>query len=301
MTKPSTNSIANWYGINRLLAKSIALQLGKLSWVGVPFMGGAPELQFIKARTCVANDLHRHVINLARVIQDETLCKALHDLINRTVYHEDALAMAQERCRLMESDYAVERPAEYAGLFAAEPAPRTARRDYTPNLLWAYEYFLCTWMTRGGKSGTTNEFKQGMSFRWNAGGGDSCGRFRSAAESLDAWQQILRPWTFLACDAFAFLDECNDQAGHGIYCDAPWPAQGDRYRHRFDEAMQRRLARKLATFTQTRVVVRFGDCALIRGLYRGWTVVEQSSRDQANADLPELLLVNGPAYGGGET
>jgi hypothetical protein len=295
MVKPTTNSIANWFGINRMLASSVATQLGTPEWVGVPCMGGAPELQFIKARTCMAADLHRHLINLARVIRDEELNTDLMRRLDATLFHEDELRQAQDRCRVREASL----PGgvfDGSGLFASDQPSQTTE---APDVAWAYDYFLCTWMAPGGRSGTRGEFRQSMSVRWDAGGGDSCGRFRSAAESLQAWSKILRPWTFLTLDIFDFLSKAKDQPGHALYIDTPWPDDGDDYKHAFTYATHRRLAALLSRYREARIVVRFGDHPLIHEIYADWTWIRQASRDQANESVDEVLLVNGPAYGGG--
>lgn len=64
-------AVAPWFGSARSLQRRPAEELGVLEWCGVPFAGGMPELQFIQTRGGVANDLHRHVINLARAIRNQ--------------------------------------------------------------------------------------------------------------------------------------------------------------------------------------------------------------------------------------
>lgn len=77
----------------------------------------------------------------------------------------------------------------------------------------------------------------------------------------------MRRCEFVRMDAFEFLEKCKDTRETGIYVDAPWPDDGDRYKHKFSEGDQRRLAAKLARFERARVVIRFGDHPLIRELY----------------------------------
>jgi DNA-directed RNA polymerase specialized sigma24 family protein len=130
--------------------------------------------------------------------------------------------------------------------------------------------------------------------RWDAGGGDSCVRFRSATESLREWQSILARCTFTCMDAFHFLDQVKDADGHGLYCDPPWPTDRFAYKHKFTEKDQRRLASKLSTYQKTKVVLRYGDHPLIRELYQPphWTWREVTGRMQTNEAKREVLLMN---------
>lgn len=63
--------LAPWFGSNRMLAHEVGRALSGCEWVGIPFAGGMAELPQIRARTIVANDLHKHIINLAEVVADE--------------------------------------------------------------------------------------------------------------------------------------------------------------------------------------------------------------------------------------
>lgn len=280
-----TAAIAQWYGANRMHAVTAGQQMGPCAWVGVPFMGGASELPFFDTRAGVANDKHRHVINLARVIADPTLKIALASRLARLLFHPDELRDAQAACLKRQ---APQRP----GLFGGDtPEPDTA-----PDLDWAVDYFVCSWMGRGAGCGTKGEFRGGLSMRWTSNGGDSAIRFRSATDSLDAWHRALLPWNFTILDAFDFLGNCKDLPDHGVFCDAPWVLEGDSYTYTFDEGQHRRLAEVLGGFEEARVVVRYGDCPLVRELYPEgeWTWVRQTTRGQANNAVHEVLLLNGP-------
>ncbi len=162
---------------------------------------------------------------------------------------------------------------------------------------WAVNFFIAVWMGRNGKAGTDSEFKGGMSVRWDAGGGDSCGRFRSAVRSLAGWRSVLRRCTFQVLDVFAFLTKCQDKDGHGIYCDPPFPGPGDDYRHKFTDTQHRELACQLAAFKHARVVCRFYDHPLVRELYPEgpWTWRRLTGRDQVNQTKTEVLIINGPS------
>lgn len=267
-------ALAQWFGGNRMLAESVGRALGRLRWCGVPFAGGCPELAHIRTAAGVANDLHRHVINLARVVRDDALIEQLALRLDDLLFHPDEFAEAQRRCREREQH---------------------DRFGDTPDVQWAVDYFAACWMGRGGHAGKQREFDQMLSLRWTSTGGDSAVRFRSAIQSLRDWHRALRNWSFTCLDAFEFLDNVRDADGHGLYVDAPWPDAGDEYRHAFTDEQQARLAEALAEFTRTRVVVRYGDHPLIRELYppQRWTWLGQTSRNQRNGEIAEVLIVNG--------
>jgi site-specific DNA-adenine methylase len=281
----TTSALAGWFGSNRTLAATVGARMGRVEWAGVPFCGGCCELPHIRCRSGLAADLHRHLINLARVVRAPVFKEDLVCRLDATLFHPDELVAAQRRCLAREASFE-----SAGGLFAGDRRP--AAED--PDVGWAFDYFVCCWMGRGGQAGTAAEFRQGLSVRWNANGGDSCTRFRSAAASLDWWCDALRAWNFVTLDVFAFLERATDTPGHGIYCDPPWIGPGDAYRHRFTEADQRRLARVLGAYTHARLVVRHGDHPLIRELYPPprWTWIEQTSRSQANTDVAEVLILN---------
>lgn len=268
------NALAQWYGGNRMLAQRVGAALGRLRWCGVPFAGGCPELLHIRTAVGVANDLHRHVINLARVVRDDARVEQLVRRLDGLLFHPDELAEAQQRCRDRE---------------------QSAQIGDAPDVAWAADYFATCWMGRGGHAGKRGEFDQRLSLRWTSSGGDSAVRFRSAIESLRGWHRALRRWTFTCLDAFEFIDKVRDAEGHGLYVDAPWPDAGEEYQHGFTSEQQLRLAEALARFTRTRVVVRYGDHPLIRELYPEprWTWREQTSRNQRNGAVVEVLIING--------
>lgn len=236
------------------------------------------EIPAIGARTLLVNDLHRHVINLARVVRDDTLRPRLIRGLRRKLFHPDELSAAQALCR------------------EAEPGE-------APDLALAEAYFVCSWMGRSSKAGIDDEFNGGPALRWNASGGDSAVRYWSALRSLSAWVATLRRCTFETTDAFDFLVRCEDRRGHGVYADPPFPGAGRRYRHNAGQtdAEERdwhaRLRDALARFEHTRVLCRFYDVPFIRELYPEgrWAWQHLQGRTQANATAAEVLLVNGAA------
>lgn len=268
------NALAQWFGGNRMLAQSVGRALGRLRWCGVPFAGGCPELPHIQTAAGVANDLHRHVINLAHVVRDDDLVEQFVNRLDGVLFHPDELARAQRQCRERE---------------------QRGHVGDAPDIGWAADYFAACWMGRGGQAGKRGEFDQTLSLRWTSTGGDSAVRFRSAIESLRDWHRELRNWSFTCIDAFEFIAKVRDADGHGLFVDAPWPDAGDDYRHAFTREQQAQLAEALTRFARTQVVVRYGDHPLIRELYPPprWTWLDQASRNQRNGDVAEVLIVNG--------
>lgn len=280
MDAPTQTAIAPWFGSNRTLAANVGAALTGCRWVGVGFAGGMSELLHIRASTVVVNDLHAHVLNLAATIADDRLAPELVDRLGRLPYHPDVLRAAQARC--------VEREAAAGeNWFGGDGAVCDPDPD------WALDYFVCAWMSRAGSAGTKGEFAGTFSVRWDAGGGDSATRFRNAASGLAAWSGVMRCCNFVRMDVLKFLAAVKDEAEHGVYCDPPFPEVGDGYKYAFDEADQRRLAKKLAGFKRCRVVVRFYDHPLIRELYPEpkWTWSHFEGRKQTNETAGEEVLL----------
>lgn len=204
-------------------------------------------------------------------------------LLSAVLFHPDELVHAQRRC--------IEREKEFEEtLFGEARTPSD-----TPDAKWGADYFMAAWMGRGGHAGKGTEFGQGLALRYTSSGGDSAKRFQSAIESLDAWALALRKWSFDCCSAFDLLEDVCDMPGHGLYLDPPWPELGHEYSHRFTEAQHIRLRDVLASFTNVRIVLRYGDHPLIRDLYAGdaWRFLGNETRNQRNNDVSEVLIVRG--------
>jgi DNA adenine methylase len=276
---PAINALLPYFGSARLVAPQIGRALDGCTWVGVPFLGGGPELAHMTARTIVANDLHRGVVNLARVAADPNLGAILRRDLKALPFHADVLAGAQARCR------------GHHAAFDGGPWPDFDGKPWL-DYDFARDYFVCCWMGRSGQAGTPKEFSGGLPVRWDANGGDSAVRYRSAVASLRDWRRVLARVNFTCMDAFDFLAKCHDRPGHGIYCDPPWPDDGDEYTHRFDEAHHRRLAATLSAYREARVVCRFGDHSLVRELYpeSAWRWATLDGRTSANKAKAEVLL-----------
>ena len=266
-------AIAPWFGSNRMLASRFCRELDGCNWVGVPFAGGMSELAYIHARTIVVNDIHRHVINLARVVAEPELRTPMLRELSRKPFHPDELDAAQERCK------------------ACTPGD-------APDIEAATDYFVCVWMGRSHIAGGNDEFHGRTSTRWNASGGDSVVRYRSAIKGMVAWSRIMRRCTFRTDEAIEeFLPRCEDTVGHGLYCDPPFPGPGARYKHTLTIEQHESLADVLSRFKSTRVVCRFYDHPLVRRLYPSgvWQWHSLTGRTQANTVGAEVLLINGPS------
>lgn len=294
---PKIGCIANWFGTDRTIAPEAGRQLGKLDWCGIPFCGGLGVVQHITARTILANDLHRHVINLARVVADPTLKELMAARLAAMPFHPDTLLEAQQYCKLKDAPKVVlfdfSEPHEYE----------------VDGVEWAAAYFVTSWMSRAGSSGRADEFTAKQSIRYTAGGGDSNTRYRNAIASLDAWQVQLARCNFTVGDGFEFIErviqadrkpEQHKSERRGLYLDPPFPGLGARYTHQLtaDDQQtfngQRRLARMLDQIKTYKICVRYYDHPLIRELYPEgkWTYLRPNSKTQTNKEVAELLLVN---------
>ncbi len=266
MSKSEPRKVVPWFGSNTKLAEDVAQLLGPLRWCGVPFVGGASELKFIKTKIGVANDLHYMVINLFNVIRDPVKVEQLLDKLADRVYHVDELEEAQEACR--------------QNTRGADPIEA------------AVNYFVASWMSRKGQAGTSKELQNGFASRWSSDGGDPVMEYNNAVAALRFWTEHFRQWAFLSMDAFAFLAKVKDQEHHGLYIDAPWPGIGGSYLCKFTEDEHILLSSVLNSYQHIRIVVRFGDHPLIRKLYPVdvWKWHEFESRTQSRAVVQDILL-----------
>lgn len=118
----------------------------------------------------------------------------------------------------------------------------------------------------------------------------------------------MREVSILSMDAFELVERIEDAAGVVIYVDPPYLVKGAKYLHDFKASDHQRLATALGRFTKTRVVVSYYAHPDLEGLYPGWTVrncsmtkslVSAGMRDKRGVvEAPEVLLINGPSYGG---
>ncbi len=290
---PDVTGLASWFGSNRMLAVNVGIELARCKHVTVPFAGSMTELLHIGARSLVVADVHRHLMHLASVVADRRACLELYKTLKRLPFHPDVLAEAQARCLSREAAWQ-----NYAGgLFA--PPPIDLEVEVDDRVQWAVDYFVTSWMGHGGRSGTPGEFRGCLSVRYDAGGGDSNRRFRSAAHSLLQWNRFVEGrCTFQTLDFRELLSKGSDKADRGFYADPPFVEEGGGYKHPFTLADHRALAGQLNAYKRARCVVRYYANPLLDELYPRdrWTRREFSGRDQHNATgKPELLLINGPS------
>jgi DNA adenine methylase len=278
------SALAPWYGSKRTLAPRIVVELGPHRVYWEPFCGSCAVL-FCKDRATyeTVNDLHKDLINLARVVQDPEKSLELYARVKRTLFHEDMLPMAKERLG-SECD------------------------AFCPNVERAYLYLVFSWMGLNGVSGTPLSRTGTFAVRYSGKGGNGATRWASVGESIPDWHDRLVGVQILSRDAFGIIPQIDDADGTAVYIDPPYLTKGSRYVHDFVPADHARLAEQLRRFKRARVVVSYYDHPSLVDLYRGWTVahcavaksmVNSGKRDQGGrTEAPEVLLLNGPALGG---
>lgn len=277
-------AIAPWFGSKRTLAPRIVSELGDHRAYWEPFCGSMAVLFAKETSTFeTVNDLNGDLINLAHVVQDETLSVELYARLSRTLMHESLHREAAERWR--------ERG--YAGIIEE------------PSVDHAADYFLCSWLGRNGVAGTES-YNQGFCVRYTKNGGHGATRFISAIESIPAWFHRLRNVTILQRNGIELCEKIEDDAGVVIYADPPYLVKGAKYIHDFDWLAHRKLATALRRFKKTRVVVSYYAHPDLAAMYPDWTVVDcamtkslvsQGQRDSTNkAIAPEVLLINGESF-----
>lgn len=279
------NALAPWFGGKRTLAPTIIEELGKHSAYWEPMCGSMAVL--LAKEPCsmeTVNDLHGELINLARVVASEEMAIALYETTQRTLLHEGL--MKESAARVVTRNGC--RPTE------------------SPDLQRAIDYFICSWMGKGGVAGSKS-YRMGVCARYTKNGGHGARRFVSAVESIPAWHERLRAVTILSRDAIELCDKTEDGAGVAIYADPPYLSKGAEYLHDFDWLAHRRLAKALSRFKKTRVVVSYYDHPDLAAMYPGWTkredfmtrsMASQGQRGERGRKEtgPEVLLINGPSF-----
>lgn len=118
--KMTTSALAGWFGSNRMLAETVGRKIGKCAHIVVPFAGGCCEVPYFDARTISINDVHRHTVNLARVVANPVQCQQLQNRVDALLFHPDELASAQILCKEVES----RESREAVGLFGSSGGDR---------------------------------------------------------------------------------------------------------------------------------------------------------------------------------
>lgn len=289
------NSIAPWFGSKRTMAPEIVRQLGRHSYY-FEACAGSMAVLFAKDPTEheTVCDLHGALTNLAWCAQRDDVAEGLYERLQRVLY-DDELYLASKTW-LADNERVLIGAQERS---ADDPDPE-----------WAYHYFIASWMGRNGVAGTARINYQ-IATRWTKGGGSGPGRFRAAVESIPAWHDRLRNVHVLRRDVFAVLPKLQDDAALAVYADPPYlpetVAGNSRYLCDFSPDDHRRLAEQLRRFRKARVVVSYYASPCLAGLYPGWTVLDcsrhkhlhvQNGRGTGRKEVPEILLVNGPAAEG---
>jgi len=237
------------------------------------------------------NDLHGHLINLARTLADPHTCEQLYARAARTLCSTDLYWQSVEWLEELPPALVLDNPEA------------------------AYHFLVVSWMGRNGSAGCVRT-KFSPSVRFTPRGGSSSTRWRSAVESIPEWHERLRSVSILNMDGFDLIEKIADTEGVAIYADPPYlratrgSGGGSGYLHDFSEESSPmfgseddhgRLASLLGRFQQARVVVSYYDHPRLRQLYDGWRVIEctrqknlhvQNRRGPGRCDAPEILLVN---------
>jgi DNA adenine methylase len=295
-------AVAPWFGGKRTLGVDIATEVGPCRSYWTLCCGSMADLFARKPSSHeTAVDKHHHLINLARVLQDDRLAPQLYDRLQRTLCSEDLFDRARQ-------------------FYERHPI---VADDAMPSVECAYHFFLVSWIGRGGVSGTKRCNYQ-MAVRFTPGGGHGGVRFRSATESIPWWHRRLRSVTILRRDIFeaGLLEKIDDVLGTGIYIDPTYlrPTRGSgEYEHEFVDMTDtlfasqddhQRLADQCRRFEKARIVISYYDHPRLEDMYPGWTkrrltrqknLHVQNRRGQGPCEAPEVLMINGPSFGGEKT
>ena len=282
-------ALAPWFGGKRTLAPRIVELLGPHTCYFEPFAGGCSILmQKPPAPHETINDLHRDLVNLARVVRDPVAGAELYRRVRLIPYAEaefDASKATINHHRLR-----------------ALPDPTEP-----PDVDRAEHYLRWVWLGRNGAAGLEPRNKGGMCIRWAGNGGSPAVRWWGVLRSIAAWRRRLSRVVITCRDGFDMLADIRDETGTAIYCDPPYLVKSDAYAHDFYAKPEGadllrddhdRLAEALGRFRRARVVVSYYEHPRLATLYPGWTkhAIEmakaQSHAAGAIKRATEVLLVN---------
>ncbi|MCK4624347.1 MAG: DNA adenine methylase [Phycisphaerae bacterium] len=233
---PKIKAIAPWFGGKRTMAPRIVAELGEHRSYWEPFCGSmAVLLGKPKSTSETVNDLNNDLINLACVIRDPYLAPELYRHLKRTLCHESLFRQATESVKRYKTN-------------GTTPDP----------LLWAYYYFIASWLGRNGVTGTQS-YNQGFCARYTQNGGHAAKRWASAIDSIPAWRRRMREVTILCKDGLELIGKIADEGGTAIYVDPPYLTKGAKYIHDFEAEDHARLSVLLWRFKKARVVVSYYD------------------------------------------
>lgn len=319
MTEAKIKAILPYFGGKRTMAPDIVVELGRHTQYFEPFCGSMAVL-FAKepSQKETVNDLHGDLINLARVVANETSAEILYAMLQRPLFSDGLLDDARK----------------YLEATPIPPDPTEAEVGcsavYSSHIMRAYWYFIASWTGRNGTAGTARVDYQ-LAVRWTKNGGSPTVRWRNAIDSMPWWHERLRNVVILRRDAFNIIDRLEDIPETAIYVDPPYHGnsrsgnlkngRGGVYQHEFRHADplfgddHKRLAEILRGYRKARIVVSYYDCPEIRRLYDGWTFIDHTRRrhlpnmntsyprtedapspGSKMKDAPEVLIINGPSY-----
>lgn len=217
-------------------------------------------MPYLKARAIVANDLNDLAINFYRTMTTGPR-DLLIEMCQHTLSHPSELKLAQSQI--------------------------------TSHSLFqrAWAYWAICWIGRKGKGGTKNPATM-PSVRRTATGGTNASRIRAAADDLKEWAKHFERCEWECLDFLELLLKVADNPECGIYCDPPWVGAGRDYLHTFSDDDHINLNLHLSRFKESTVVIRYGDHPMIRRLYNDWTIIDASSRTQANSQVGEIWICN---------
>lgn len=298
---PDVGAVVPWFGTNRGNPSIPGEQFRarKVKHITVTCGGGLCELPYMPDVQMYVCDLHDDLINLATVVADPVKRIQVSALLEPRLFHPKTYEDAARRLR------DARMASSGGGIFGAAPDP-----DYT-DVMRAADFFTVAWLGRSSAPGTKNELNGEIALRGDGGGGDHVVRFRSAQDSLVDWHGCLK-WCQFARESMwdtiprvraralsmievAKKKEEEADPALAIYCDPPWPDDGDVYLYPFTYADQRRLAREVSDMPPgVTMVMRFGDHALIRELYpeARWEWLTTKGRTQTNEEKAEVFLVS---------
>lgn len=317
--KMKVKATTPYFGGKRTLAPDIVQQMGEHTQYFEPFCGSCAVLFNKKpSQKETICDLHGDATNLARVIQNESIAIRLYERTSRTPFAEgilhDARDFLQEPYDFESRDpeQMLERAYWFfiASWMGRNGSTGTKRIDYqiavrftndggSPSVRWKHavesmppwskRLFNVVILTRDSfkiipkfqdKKGTViyidPPYFPGSRTGYKKGGGEYLHEFKHGPGHR-----------------FKSVGEAN-------VCEICGLPEKD---HKCDHA---RLADLLNEFKNARIVLSYYDEPYIRELYQGWKIIEkpmkkrvsaQAKKEATVSDAPEILLINGPAFG----
>lgn len=268
------NSILPYYGCKREQAKGLNELFGEHSaWWDLTCGSLAVLFGKTKSRVEVVNDINLGVTNLALVVQHDDFSCKLFDKLQRTIFSIDIFENAREYLVNYKRNLSV-------GIC----------------LTHAYHYFVFSWMSRNGFTGTEKELGLGLCKRFTSNGGDPAVRFRNAVMSIPEWWERLQGVQILREDCIKLANKIEDKVGTVIYVDPPYIEKDCNYLVEFSNEKHVELANALCRFKKTKVFVSYYDHPVVRQLYKYWNIIEKTTKKKVSASgqskVEEIVLVN---------